>query len=317
MSNGEKDGRVAQVFGVQLQKKFLSEQFHFRFLLTTVCFIQIYVVASLYGVSDIFISAFQMELNDYPHFDLTEDETLCSMGQYCPGFPRVLYDALIHLGYDGDAPVYRCRMSTSHVRDQCEVSVMIPFDPTELWSGSVIGSEPDTGVELMAHIVLTSLCEDHLVTTVALPIALLRIQDQETPIWQQRLEAVSNLKGPHFHTGMTSLARYAQYPFNLQHNTARTGMQQRTHLTAYKESATATTREIERLRHENAILCSNARPLSEQDRELQEVYHRLTNAEHGWNHTLMLLDITREEVETRTHRIIHLDHHVEVQDTEL
>ena len=31
----------------------------------------------------------------------------------------------------------------------------------------------------------------------------------------------------------------------------------------------------------------------------------------------MLLDITREEVETRTHGIIHLEHHVEVQDVEL
>jgi hypothetical protein len=31
----------------------------------------------------------------------------------------------------------------------------------------------------------------------------------------------------------------------------------------------------------------------------------------------MLLDITREEVETHTHRIIHLEHHVEVQDTKL
>jgi hypothetical protein len=35
------------------------------------------------------------------------------------------------------------------------------------------------------------------------------------------------------------------------------------HLTAYEESATATTREIERLRQENAILCSGARPPSE------------------------------------------------------
>jgi hypothetical protein len=31
----------------------------------------------------------------------------------------------------------------------------------------------------------------------------------------------------------------------------------------------------------------------------------------------MLLDITREEMETRTHRIVHLEHHVEVQDAEL
>jgi predicted RNase H-like nuclease (RuvC/YqgF family) len=89
------------------------------------------------------------------------------------------------------------------------------------------------------------------------------------------------------------------------------------HLTVYKESATATTREIERLRHENAILCSGARPISEQDRELQEVYRPLSNAEDGWNHTHMLLDITREEVETRTHGIIHLENHVETQDIEL
>jgi hypothetical protein len=45
-------------------------------------------------------------------------------------------------------------------------------------------------------------------------------------------------------------------------------MQQRMRLTAYKESATATTREIERLRHENAIFHNSACPLSEQDREL-------------------------------------------------
>jgi hypothetical protein len=74
---------------------------------------------------------------------------------------------------------------------------------------------------------------------------------------------MSNLKGRHFHDEMTSLARYVQYLFNLQHNTARIGMQQRMHLTAYKESATAATYDIERLRHENAILCSGARPLSD------------------------------------------------------
>jgi hypothetical protein len=86
---------------------------------------------------------------------------------------------------------------------------------------------------------------------------------------------------------------------------------------AYKESATATIGEIERLRHENAILRSGVRPPSEQDRKLKEVYRCLGNAEHGWNHTRLLLNITREEVETRTHGIIHLEHHVEVQDAEL
>jgi hypothetical protein len=195
--------------------------------------------------------------------------------------------------------------------------MMIPFDPAKPWSGFIMGSEPDTSVEMMMHIALTSLCKDRLTATAALPISLLPIRDQENPVWQQSLAAMSNLESPHFHVGMTSLARYAQYLFNLQHNTARTGIQQRTHLTTYKESATAATCEIDRLRHENAILRSSAHPPSEQDQELKEVYHRLGNAEHGWNHTRMLLDITREEVETRTHGIIHLEHHVEVQDTEL
>jgi hypothetical protein len=77
--------------------------------------------------------------------------------------------------------------------------VTIPFDLTEPWSGSIIDSEPDTGVELMAHIALTSLCEDRLTATAALPITLLPIRDQENPIWQQHLEVVSNPIGPHFH----------------------------------------------------------------------------------------------------------------------
>jgi hypothetical protein len=127
---------------------------------------------------------------------------------------------------------------------------------------------------------------------------------------------MSDLKGPHFHVGMTSLARYVQYLFNLQHNTARTIMQQRMHLTVYEEHTTTTSCELERLRHENTILYSGARPPSEQDRELHVAYRRLSDAEHGSNHTRMLLDITCEEVDTRTHEIIHLEHHVETQDAE-
>jgi hypothetical protein len=165
-----------------------------------------------------------MELIDYPHFNLAEDGRLCSIGQYCPGLLRVLYDTFICLGYNGDAPVYRCRLSTAHGMDQCEVSVMIPLDPIELWSGSIIGSDPDTGVELMAHMTLTSLCEDRLIGTAALPMALLSIRNQENPVWQQCLEAMSDLEVPHFHACMTLLARYAQYLFNLQHNITRMGM---------------------------------------------------------------------------------------------
>jgi hypothetical protein len=94
-------------------------------------------------------------------------------------------------------------------------------------------------------------------------------------------------------------------------------MQQRMCLTSYKEHTTATSDKLKRLRHGNAVLRSDACPPSEQDRELQVAYRRLSEAEHGWNHTLMLLDITREEVDTHTHGIIHLEHHMETHDTKL
>jgi hypothetical protein len=87
--------------------------------------------------------------------------------------------------------------------DRYEVSVTIPFDPTEPWSGTVIGSEAGTNVERMVHIALTSLYEDRLVATATLPITLLPIQNQENHIWQWCLEVVSDLEGPHFHVKMT------------------------------------------------------------------------------------------------------------------
>jgi hypothetical protein len=107
-----------------------------------------------------------------------------------------------------DAPVYYCRLSMAHDLDRCKVSMMIPFDPTETWSRSIIGSEPDTGIEMMAHITLTSLYENRHTDSAALPIALLPIWYQENPVWQQRLEVMSDLNGPHFHTRMTWLAMY-------------------------------------------------------------------------------------------------------------
>jgi hypothetical protein len=102
--------------------------------------------------------------------------------------------------------------------------MMLPFDPVHPWLGSIIGSEPDTGVEIMAHIAQTSSYKDRLAATAALPIALLPIRYQENLVWQQRLKAMSDLVVPHVLAGMTLLARYAQYLFNLQHNTARTAI---------------------------------------------------------------------------------------------
>jgi hypothetical protein len=88
-------------------------------------------------------------------------------------------------------------------------------------------------------------------------------------------------------------------------------------LTAYEECVTTTLSELERLRHENAVLHSSALSPSEQDHKLQVAYRHLSEAEHGWNYTHMLLDITHEEVDISTHRIIHLEHTVEMQDIEL
>jgi hypothetical protein len=59
----------------------------------------------------------------------------------------------------------------------CEVRVEIPFDPMALWMGSVIGSDPDHAIENMAHVALTSLCENRLSTTFEMPIALFLIHD--------------------------------------------------------------------------------------------------------------------------------------------
>jgi hypothetical protein len=94
-------------------------------------------------------------------------------------------------------------------------------------------------------------------------------------------------------------------------------MQHRMRLTAYEDHATTTSRELECLRHENAILHSSACPPSEQDCELQVAYRRPSEAEHGWNYTRKLLDINREEVNVHTHGIINLEHAIEKQDAEL
>jgi hypothetical protein len=125
---------------------------------------------------------FQINMDDYPHFFLAEDGRLCSMGQHCPGFPRELDNALLRLGYNGDTPIFRCRLPMPYGLDVCKVSVTIPFDPIEPWMGSIIGSEPNTVVKMMAHVTLTSLCESRPATTAALSIALLPIQNQENPI---------------------------------------------------------------------------------------------------------------------------------------
>jgi hypothetical protein len=40
----------------------------------------------------------------------------------------------------------------AHGLDVCEVSVTVPFIAMEPWLGSIIGSEPNTVVDMMAHV---------------------------------------------------------------------------------------------------------------------------------------------------------------------
>jgi hypothetical protein len=169
--------------------------------------------------------------------------------------------------------------------DICETNMTIPLNPTEPWMGTVVGSEHDTTVDQMAHIALISLCESRLVATAAMPNVLFLSQNQKSLVLKQHLEAVSDLEGPHFNTGMAAMAMYVQYLYNLQRNTARTVMQQHTHLTAYEEHSTAISCEFEQLRQENVILHSGKLPPLDQDRELKVAYHLLSEAEHGWNYT--------------------------------
>jgi hypothetical protein len=119
----------------------------------------------------------------------------------------MLYDALLHLGHNGDIPIYRGRMSKAHGQDRCEVRVMLPLSPTEPWGTTIIEIELDETVEQAAHVALTALCESRLNDTAA--IAMFLIREQEEPMWRQRLQDVTNPEGPHFHAGMAAMTKYA------------------------------------------------------------------------------------------------------------
>jgi hypothetical protein len=90
---------------------------------------------------------FQMNMSNYPHITIAKDGRLCSTGQHRLGFPRVLYDTLLHLVYNRDVPIYRCRMSMAHGLDRCKVSVVIPLNPAEPCMGTIIGNELDDTIE--------------------------------------------------------------------------------------------------------------------------------------------------------------------------
>jgi hypothetical protein len=145
---------------------------------------------------------FQMNMIKYLHVTIAEDGRLYSTSQHHPGFLRVLYDALLRLGYNGDLPVYHGRMSIAHGLDQCEVSMTIPLNPTEPWMATDIGVELDDTIEQTAQVALTSLCGSHLANIAMIQIALFLTRYLGDLKWRQRLDAMSDPEGPHFHAGM-------------------------------------------------------------------------------------------------------------------
>jgi hypothetical protein len=94
----------------------------------------------------------------------------------------VLYDALLHHGYNGDVPIYRARVSMAHSMEQWEVKVTIPIRLEEPCSVNIMGVELDDSVYKTAHFALASLCGSRLTDTVATPLALFPFHYQGDPM---------------------------------------------------------------------------------------------------------------------------------------
>jgi hypothetical protein len=106
------------------------------------------------------------------------------------------------------------------------------------------------------------LCGTRLADIVTMPIVLFPVHYQRDPVWQQRLEAISDLKGPHFHAGLAAM-EYAQYLFDLQHTTARTVVQQCLGMAAYEERNITISHKLAQLKCENDLLRGGTIPPSD------------------------------------------------------
>jgi hypothetical protein len=119
------------------------------------------------------------------------------------------------LGYNGDMSVFRAHLSMLHSLEQSEVSMTIPINSEDPWMTTIISIELDDTVDHMAQVALASLCGSRLVDTAVTPIILFPFCFRGELVGQKRLEAVSDLKSPHYHIGRAALAEYAQYSFDL------------------------------------------------------------------------------------------------------
>jgi hypothetical protein len=190
MSNGFKAVRVPNflVFNSRTESFGNNSVFVFSLLLFTVYrFMYLLFGYDEFGVSDVSWLCFLMNMSDYPHVTTAEDGRLSSTDQHHQGFTRVLYDAFLHLGCNGDVPVYRGRMSIGHGLDQCDVSVTITLNPVEPWMATIIGIELDDSVKQTAQVALTSLCGNRLTDTAAMQIELFLICYQGDHMWKSCL----------------------------------------------------------------------------------------------------------------------------------
>jgi hypothetical protein len=147
--------------------------------------------------------------------------------------------------------------------------------------GHFIDIELDDTVDQMVQVILASLCGSLLADTTTTLIVLFPFCFRGDLLWLKRLEAISDLKGPHYHIGMATLAEYAQYSFGLQHNTATTILQHCLYMAAYEEHHISNSCELTQWKRENDLPRGGTIPPSEQDRELKVMYHRLSEAEYA------------------------------------
>jgi hypothetical protein len=206
-----------------------------------------------------------------------------------PASPRVSASVFLHLSYNGDVLIldvliYCACVSMAHSMEQCEVSVMIPIRPEELWSVTIMGVELDNTVNKMAHFALALLCGSRIAETATTPLVPFPFCYQGDPVWQQHFEAISNPNGPHYDAGMAAMTEYAQGLFNLQHSTDMIVAQQCLCMTACEERYTITSWELAQLKCENDVLHGGTVPPSEEDQELKVAYHRLSDTKHAWHY---------------------------------
>jgi hypothetical protein len=114
------------------------------------------------------------------------------MGQHRLGFPRVLYDTLLHLGYNEDVLVYHACMSMAHSMEHCKLSMTIPLNSIEPWMATIISVELDNTVDQTAQVALTSLCGSRLANNAMMSIMLFPVHYRGDPVWQCHTPVLEN-----------------------------------------------------------------------------------------------------------------------------